>query len=231
MSPHRFGLPAAAVFLITALPALAIDLGDDAPPLRIEKWIKGGPVDLSAGKGKNVYVVEFWATWDRACRVTIPHLTGLQRKLKDKNVVIVGVSTDSDTFPKTRRNVEPFVKEMGPRMEYVVALDTRDGATAKAYREPFGNPSVPHAFVIDTQGKLVWHGQTHLGLAEVLDAVLSGKYNVKSLEETGKKAEGDFHKVVNLIGEYGAAARKTTDVKRWPSGASRSSTWGTRTRR
>lgn len=211
MSLHRFNLAAVAVFLIPAAPALATDLGDDAPPLKIEKWIKGGPVDLAAGKGKNVYVVEFWATSHGACRATIPHLTGLQRRLKDKNVVIIGVSTD--VFPKNRQNVEPFVKRMGARMEYVVALDTSDGATGKAYREPLGNPSVPYAFVIDTQGKLVWHGQTYVGLTEVLDAVLSGKYDIKSLAEISKKVEEDFRKVVDLIGKYGAAARKTTDVK------------------
>ena len=60
----------------------AADLGDEAKPLQISKWVKGKKVNLAKGKGKKVYVVEFWATWCPPCRTTIPHLTELQKKYK-----------------------------------------------------------------------------------------------------------------------------------------------------
>jgi hypothetical protein len=50
-----------------ALGALAVSasaefgVGDKAPPLEVDKWIKGKPVKL--GDGKMLTVVEFWATW------------------------------------------------------------------------------------------------------------------------------------------------------------------------
>ena len=66
-------------------------LGTPAPPLTGLEWVKNGPVEMKPG---TVYVVEFWATWCPPCRVSIPHLTELQHKYKDKNLVIVGISTE-----------------------------------------------------------------------------------------------------------------------------------------
>ena len=76
------------------------DLGDEAKPLQISKWVKGKKVDLAKGKGKKVYVVEFWATWCPPCRTTIPHLTELQKKYKDKGVVFIGVSDEKASVVK-----------------------------------------------------------------------------------------------------------------------------------
>src|ERR1041385_6120947 len=69
-------------------------LGDPAAPLVISEWVKGKPVDLAAAKGKEVVVVEFWATWCGPCRTSIPHLTEMQKKFKD--VRFVGVSDRSE---------------------------------------------------------------------------------------------------------------------------------------
>src|SRR5688572_28676628 len=64
--------------------------GDPAAPLKIKEWVKGGPLDVH--DGKNVYVVEFWATWCPPCRTSIPHLAELQKRFKNRGVVIVGIS-------------------------------------------------------------------------------------------------------------------------------------------
>ena len=42
--------------------AVAADLGDPAPDLKIAKWVKGQPIQISKEDPKQIYVVEFWAT-------------------------------------------------------------------------------------------------------------------------------------------------------------------------
>ncbi|MEE8170735.1 MAG: TlpA disulfide reductase family protein [Phycisphaerae bacterium] len=172
--------------------AWALDLGDPAPPLQIGSWIKGRPVDLAEGKGKTVYVVEFWATWCPPCRQAVPHLTQLQKRFKDRGVVVVSISDE----PAGR--VKPFVDKMGKQMEYVVAVDERQ-QTSAAYMGGFGVRGIPRVFVIDKQGRVVWHGHPmDRGIEAVLNKVLIGKYDVAS-----GRPNAD---VTRLLYEYMAAA-------------------------
>ena len=103
--------------LLTVLSTLAAELGDPAAALQVIEWVKGKPVDIASGKGKTIYVVEFWATWCPPCRESIPHLSELQKKFKDKGVVIVGVSGEKSEA------VTNFVAKMGSKMDYTVAID------------------------------------------------------------------------------------------------------------
>ena len=119
---------ATLVMLAWTWPLQAGELGEKALPLKIKEWIKGQPVDVTKVDGKRVYVVEFWANWCAPCIHSIPHLTELQRKFGDKNVTFIGVSVDND---KTVEKVKPFVKDMGDKMDYTVAIDD-GGQTAKA---------------------------------------------------------------------------------------------------
>jgi len=177
--------------LLITVPALALELGDPAPALKVEKWIKGGPIDLKAGQGKNVFVIEFWATWCAPCRASIPHLTDVQKKYKERGVVVVGISVDGGAKHPTRAQVEPFVKEWGEKMDYVVALDTEERTTMEAYMTPFMLNGIPCAFVVDKEGRLVWAGDPRENLEKVLDEVLAGKYDL----EAAKKADQERRKL------------------------------------
>lgn len=157
-------------------------LGDQAPELKVATWVKGGPVKLVEGKGKTIYVVEFWATWCPPCRESIPHLTELQKKLKDKGVVVVGVSSED------AGTVREFVKKMGSKMGYVVAVDDK-GATTKRYLEAWGIEGIPHAFIVDKEGRIAWQGHPMGGLGEVLDAMLKGEYDIRTAQLHEKALE------------------------------------------
>ncbi len=154
--------------------ALAAELGDPAPPLQISEWVKGKPVDLAAVKGKQVVVVEFWATWCPPCRTSIPHLTEMQKKFKD--VIFVGV-TDEEVAP-----VKKFVTKMGDQMDYVVAVDA-DKKTSAGYMEAFGEGGIPHAFIVDEEGRIVWHGHPMDGLDKAVAEVLAGKLDLTKAKQ------------------------------------------------
>jgi thiol-disulfide isomerase/thioredoxin len=154
----------ALAFFLTVLlgaPARAeLKVGDPAPPLKAAKWVKGKPVTLADGKGKSTYVVEFWATWCIPCVESIPHLSKMAGHFENKDVTFIGVSIDNED---TRDKVEPFVKKMGKKMEYTVALDA-GGATSKAYMEAAGVRGIPHAFIVGKDGAIAWHGHPMEGL-------------------------------------------------------------------
>jgi thiol-disulfide isomerase/thioredoxin len=133
----RFALTGVMVLLALSGWAQTLNVGDPAPALPVAKWVKGQPVKQFE-KGK-VYVVEFWATWCGPCRQTIPHLTKLAEKYKDK-VTVIGVSVweraDEEDPNAHIQRVEKFVQDMGDKMNYVVAVDGAEGVIAKTGWKP-----------------------------------------------------------------------------------------------
>lgn len=179
--PPFFVWPVAAA-LAVARPATGAELGDAAKPLQIATWVKGKPVDLAAAKDKQVVVVEFWATWCPPCRASIPHLTELQKKFK--NVAFVGVSDENAA------TVKKFVAKMGDKMDYTVAVDD-DDKTGEAYMKAFGIGGIPHAFIVDKSGHIVWNGHPMGGLEKTLEEVVAGTFSL----EKSKKREAARKKV------------------------------------
>lgn len=161
-------LLAACVISVSAFAAgsdpTSLKLGDQAPELEVT-FVKGAPVTLAEGKGANVYVVEFWATWCGPCLTSIPHLTELQKKYGDEGLVVIGV-TDEDIS-----EVRPFLADIGSKMDYRVVTD-KYGATHSRFMAPFNQEGIPHAFVIDKLGRIVWHGHPMEPLLERLIPVL-----------------------------------------------------------
>ena len=174
---QRFVLTIVA-FAVAGGPALGIELGDPAPALAVAEWLKGDPVVLEQGKGKSIYVIHFWHTEAAVCRVAIPHLSDLQYKYRDKGVIIIAVGAEKAD------KVKAFVKLMGPKMAYRVALD-REQTTYKQYMTAFQVNTVPHAFLIDKAGNIVWHGHWLRKLDENIQAVLDGTYDI----EEARRAE------------------------------------------
>ncbi len=192
--------------ILAAIPANAIEIGDKAPRLKVEKWIKGDPVDLDQGQGKHAYIVEFWATWCGPCRVSIPHLTELQKKYKDKGLVVIGIAIDSADGPRpTRDAVEPFVKKMGDKMDYHIALDTKTGETNKAYMDAFGVNGIPHAFLIDKRGRIVWHTHPQDNIEGLIEKILAPDYDdaaAKRLIKERKDYEQRRRQASELAAQY-----------------------------
>lgn len=153
-----------------------LKVGDPAPALSCGKWIKGEPVK-EFEKGK-LYVVEFWATWCGPCRVSIPHLSELQKQYKD--IVFIG----QDCWEQDEAAVAPFVEKMGDKMGYRVALDDKTaeakGKMAESWMAAAGQNGIPTAFVVDKETKIAWIGHP-MELDEVLKQIVDGKYDAKKV--------------------------------------------------
>jgi thiol-disulfide isomerase/thioredoxin len=78
--------------------------GDTFPSDSVPTLDGKGKLDISKYKGK-VVIVDFWASWCEPCKIELPALNALQKKYKDK-LVVVGVNldekkADANTFLKS----------------------------------------------------------------------------------------------------------------------------------
>ena len=173
------GALTALTLFAAAVPALAVDLGDEAPEIDVTAWIKGGPVDLAAGAGENVYVLSFFSTLGEASKKSIPQLGELQKMYADQGLVVVGISTESE------ETLTGFVDKEVP-FEFPVARD-QDKNTYGPYMK--GQRNLPFAVIVNREGMVAWKGRP-AAIDIVLGKVMAGKYSVddakKADELTGK---------------------------------------------
>ena len=114
----------------------------------INNWLNSSPLRMSDLRGK-VVMVNFWTYGCYNCVNTLPHVTKLHAKYKDKGLVIVGVHTPEFPFERSLSNVQAALKRHG--IEYPVAQDN-DSATWNAYRNRYW----PAQYIVDQNGKIVY---------------------------------------------------------------------------
>ena len=178
-----FTLAASTLLPLTATATLKV--GDPAPKLEPGKWVQGEPVkEFQKGKA---YIVEFWATWCPPCRASIPHLNEVYLKYKDKGLVVIG----QDCSETDESRVAPFVKQMGDKMTYRVALDDQQGQMAKTWLKAAGLTGIPSAFLVDTKGVIAWIGHPMKLQEQVIEDVIAGTYDVRKAAAASKPQQRD----------------------------------------
>ena len=98
-------------------------------------------LDLTRYRG-SVVVVDFWASWCKPCRQSIPWLNEMRARYGDQGLVIIGVNVDAE-----RADADRFLRDVPVHFEIV--YDTQ-GALAGQ----FGLQAMPSTFVYDRSGKL-----------------------------------------------------------------------------
>jgi thiol-disulfide isomerase/thioredoxin len=163
---------------------LPLAIGDNAPAISIDHWVKGE--DFDTFEDGQVYVMEFWATWCGPCITTMPHLSGLQAEYGDA-VKFTGVSSE----PKLQTVVEFFTKTNSSdgklnsdRMAYTVAVDP-DRSTSTAYMKAAGQNGIPTAFIVDGNGKVAWIGHP-MSMDGPLAEIVDGTWDLASAAEEFK---------------------------------------------
>ncbi|MGA0172800.1 MAG: redoxin family protein [Phycisphaerales bacterium] len=173
-------VPATPIAPAAAKPAQAADqtaveklsIGDKAPALDIEHWVRGEKMDGFAD-GK-VTVVEFWATWCGPCKASMPHLTELQKQSADRGVTIIGLS-DEDL-----EKVSTFLgtDEWKEKAQYTLVTDP-DRSNHNNYMRAAGQRGIPTAFVVDQEGVVAWIGHP-MNMDEPLAKIVAGDWDAKA---------------------------------------------------
>tara|TARA_B100000959_G_scaffold68598_1_gene72648 strand:+ start:877 stop:2061 length:1185 start_codon:yes stop_codon:yes gene_type:complete len=159
-------------------------IGDEAPEISIDHWVKGN--EVAGFEDGQVYVMEFWATWCGPCISSMPHISALQSDYGDK-VLFTGVSSE-----KELQTVTSFLKDTNKsdgklnwdRMGYTVAVDP-DRSTYGSYMTAAGKRGIPTAFIIDANGKVAWIGHP-MSMDEPLSEIVEGTWDLASASEEFK---------------------------------------------
>jgi hypothetical protein len=129
-----------------------------------------------------------------------------------------------DCWEEDESQVEPFVKKMGDKMTYRVALDSKPsgskGKMAETWMTAAGQNGIPTAFLVDTNGTIAWigHPMELEQQQDVIDQVLAGKYDIKkaAADYTKKLSdEADQEKVMQPMQEKMMAMSQAMRAEKW----------------
>ncbi len=200
-------LPAAALASEPASASVqeaALKVGDPAPALTIEKWIKGGPIaKFEAG---HVYVVEFWATWCGPCIASMPHISALQQEYAGKATVIGTNIWERKYDDETLAKIEKFVEGQGERMAYTVAYDGPSKVMDASFMRAAGRNGIPSAFIVDQKGVIAWMG--HPGSMDfALHEIVEGKWDLTTGPQREKEVNDRLKSIRSKLRTDGAGAQ------------------------
>ena len=98
-------------------------------------------LDLAQYHGR-VLVVDFWASWCKPCRQSMPWLNELRARYGEQGLVIIGVNVDAE-----RADAERFLRDVP--VDFEIIYDAQGTLAQK-----FGLQAMPSTFVYDRDGKL-----------------------------------------------------------------------------
>jgi peroxiredoxin len=102
-------------------PAISSSAGTIAPDFTASD-IEGKTFRLSDHLGKDVVLLDFWATICEPCKAELPHLRALYEGNKSKGLLVVGVAMDG---PETVADVPAFVRRYELDFPVVTDADSR----------------------------------------------------------------------------------------------------------
>jgi thiol-disulfide isomerase/thioredoxin len=112
------------------------------------------PFDLARHRG-HVVIVDFWASWCKPCRQSIPWLNAMRERYGASGLTIIGVNVDAE-----RRDADRFLRDVP--IDFEIVFDP-NGELAKQFKVQ----GMPSSFVFDRTGRLI---ETHLGFREAKKA-------------------------------------------------------------
>ena len=134
------------IFIVNFLLISTLLIGQ-LPSVNI-KDMEGNSLNFSkiSNNGKPM-IISFWATWCKPCKAELNTIAEEYDDWVDETgVKLVAVSIDD---ARSSSRVEPYVNAQG--WEYLVLMDPNSDL-----RRAMGVNNVPHTFLINGAGKIVW---------------------------------------------------------------------------
>lgn len=148
--------------LFIALAAFCVAASAQIPSVKL-KDISGRTVDTGKlTNGGKPMVISFWATWCKPCVRELKAIHEVYPDWQDeKGVKIIIVSIDQ---AQDAQKVAPMINGFG--WEFDCLLDPNGD-----FKRAMNVQNVPHVFVVDGKGKIVWQhsGYTDGGEAEIYE--------------------------------------------------------------
>ena len=104
--------------------------------------LDGKEVDTAKLRGK-VVLLDFWATWCGPCMAKLPEILDLQKKYRDKDFQLIGISLDQD-----KAALQETLKTKG--MDWPQYFDGKGWQSDVGAR--FGVESIPATWILDKKG-------------------------------------------------------------------------------
>lgn len=133
--------------------------------------MNGATISYSDFKGKNIVVMDFWASWCGPCRKEFPHLKKLYEKYHSKGLEIIAVSTDW----KKEAWISAIKEDSTENWHHVpVAARYAEGPAFLTADDIYSNyfvQAIPVQLLIDKDGKIVgrWGGYSEENQRELED--------------------------------------------------------------
>ncbi|HEV2851620.1 MAG TPA: redoxin domain-containing protein [Thermoanaerobaculia bacterium] len=124
------------------------------------KSLDGKDVSFKSLASGKVVLVDFWATWCAPCVSAMPELQKLHQKHSAKGFTVVGISIDEE-----HQKARQFVQKK--KLAYPVYLDATDSPAWSVFHVR----SVPAAFLVDAEGRIVQQWLGKVNMKEVEQAV------------------------------------------------------------
>jgi peroxiredoxin len=130
----------------TTPPKPVATLGDARAPDFELRSLDGESVRLGDHFGKNVVLIDFWATYCEPCLLALPHLDELYKKYKQRGFVVLAVAIDEAALGSRVR-----VEAAKLRLTFPVLLDPETEVVARY------NPrsTAPYSVLVGRDGRIV----------------------------------------------------------------------------
>jgi thiol-disulfide isomerase/thioredoxin len=137
----------------------------ELPPFTV-RTVSGAVIDLEDHIGRDVILIDFWATWCKPCRAEFPLLQELYETYAKDGLLVLAISLDG---PETQAEVRPFLR----RNKYTLPAAVDEHGRIAAQLNP--RSTVPLALVFDRSGRRVktWEGFQLGAKDELRDLVVS----------------------------------------------------------